>query len=327
MPAKIPPFLSLGRSFYAALGFSLEDAYRAAPKSVVVSAGDFNIALRTLIRTKAPAMVSRLGVSEASVALNWLEIEAVNDSSPIRRLHAELRGARRGWTKKHIDLLVSNAGFFPPNETSAANFARTFLDDFRLTDYLAAWGFVPGQMLLARKYCPAALQFEPAALEPYYFDDPWSESLEGQRVLVVHPFAESIKGQYSRHKLLFPGTAVLPDFELLTVKAVQSLQGDDRGHASWFDALQWMKDKIQEHEFDIALIGAGAYGVPLSAHVKRLGKIAIHMGGALQILFGIKGRRWDHMPAIAKFYNEHWVRPSASEQIPSAEKIEGGCYW
>lgn len=49
-----------------------------------------------------------------------------------------------------------------------------------------------------------------------------------------------------------------------------------------------MKDEIDKQDYDIALIGCGAYGFPLAAHIKRSGKKAIHLGGALQLLFGIK---------------------------------------
>jgi hypothetical protein len=65
----------------------------------------------------------------------------------------------------------------------------------------------------------------------------------------------------------------------------------------------------------------------LIAHVKRSGKKASHLGGASQLLFGIKGCRWDNHPVISPLYNGHWVRP-APEDIPNdANKVENGCYW
>ena len=45
-----------------------------------------------------------------------------------------------------------------------------------------------------------------------------------------------------------------------------------------------MEDGIAEIDFEVALIGCGAYGLPLAAHVKRLGKKAVHLGGATQNL-------------------------------------------
>ena len=88
-----------------------------------------------------------------------------------------------------------------------------------------------------------------------------------------------------------------------------------------------MKSQIDKIDFDIALIGCGAYGLPLAAHVKRAGKIGVHMGGCLQILFGIMGKRWDEHPIISKLYNDNWVRPSELEKPKSYLKVEDGCYW
>ena len=82
------------------------------------------------------------------------------------------------------------------------------------------------------------------------------------------------------------------------------------------------------NEFDIALIGCGAYGMSLGAHVKRQGKLAIHMAGWLQMLFGIYGNRWVRdQPQYAKYINEHWIRPSKAETPAAASQVESGCYW
>ena len=54
-----------------------------------------------------------------------------------------------------------------------------------------------------------------------------------------------------------------------------------------------MVKEIEKKDFDIALIGAGAYGMPLAYKIKKMGKKAIHIGGSLQCLFGIKGSRWE----------------------------------
>jgi len=121
----------------------------------------------------------------------------------------------------------------------------------------------------------------------------------------------------------------LPVFELKTVKAVQSIAGSIVGFETWFDAYSYMCDEIAKVNFDIAIIGAGAYGLPLASFVKRLGRQAIHMGGVTQILFGIKGRRWevDYAESIAKLFNEHWISPSQSEIPKGHNRVEEGCYW
>ncbi|MBC3795424.1 hypothetical protein [Spirosoma utsteinense] len=114
--------------------------------------------------------------------------------------------------------------------------------------------------------------------------------------MIIHPFEESIKAQYNKRKLLFNNVLLLPDFKITVLKAVQSVAGNGvkSGFDSWFGALDYMKSRINEIDFDIAIIGCGAYGMPLAAHVKDTGKQAIHMGGETQIMFGIKGKRWEN---------------------------------
>ena len=53
-------------------------------------------------------------------------------------------------------------------------------------------------------------------------------------------------------------------------------------------------------DYDVAIVGAGAYSLPLAAHARDTGHAAIQMSGATQLLFGIKGKRWDDHPVISK---------------------------
>jgi hypothetical protein len=80
-------------------------------------------------------------------------------------------------------------------------------------------------------------------------------------------------------------------------------------------------------DYDVMLIGAGASSLPLVAHARKNGKKAIHLGGPLQLLFGIKGGRWNNGDIGKHFYNEHWVNPSVEETPEKYKSIEGGCYW
>jgi hypothetical protein len=90
-----------------------------------------------------------------------------------------------------------------------------------------------------------------------------------------------------------------------------------------------MKRKIDCIDYDICIIGCGAYGLPLAAHVKRNGKKSIHLAGATQLLFGIKGKRWEQFLVwpYSNLFNEHWVRPGQDEKPKNASVVEGACYW
>jgi hypothetical protein len=183
---------------------------------------------------------------------------------------------------------------------------------------------------ILRGFCPGARLVHLESLNCVVHADPWTARLEGKRVLVVHPFARTIESQYrTRRELLFENPRMLPAFELLTMPAVQSAAGSDCGYATWLDALDDMCSRIEGLDFDVAIIGAGAYGLPLGATVKQMGRQAVHLGGATQLLFGIRGRRWEveSPDDIAPLFNEHWVRPSAEETPDRSDLLERGCYW
>jgi hypothetical protein len=61
--------------------------------------------------------------------------------------------------------------------------------------------------------------------------------------------------------------------------------------------------------------------------IKAMQRPALHLGGALQLLFGIRGRRWQAMPRYAALMNEFWVRPLPQETPAAAASVDGGCYW
>ena len=104
--------------------------------------------------------------------------------------------------------------------------------------------------------------------------------------------------------------------------------GNLKPHLSWKESLSVMKSDIEALDFDIALLGCGTYGLPLVDFIRnKLNKSAIYIGGSLQILFGIKGKRWDSHDEISDFYNENWIRPSIEETPKNYKVLEGGCYW
>ena len=99
-----------------------------------------------------------------------------------------------------------------------------------------------------------------------------------------------------------------------------------------------MKKEVEREDFYVCLIGCGAYGFPLAAYVKRMGKQAIHLGGALQLLFGIKGSRWENpnygvkewgitYGSYSSLINEFWVKPLIKDTPKNAKQVEGACYW
>lgn len=276
-----------------------------------LSAADGNELIGRFLASQRPVAIARMGSTELKCVWQYL---------------VRSRG-RKGFSQSVRHDMSILSGFFPTTEQNLRRFCCLFLESLRSCDLVGIW-YNPHEDAVCRTYCPQAEYAELRSLEPYYHQRPWSQFLKGRRVLVVHPYARTIEAQYANNReRLFKDARILPKFDLVTIQAVQSIAGEETEFGSWFDAYQYMCDEISNCEFDVAIIGAGAYGLPLSAFVRRLGRQAVHMGGATQVLFGIKGRRWDGHPFISKLYNENWVRPSDSERPKGYKKVEGGCYW
>lgn len=281
-----------------------------------------NELIYNLLMEEAPCMIARFGSTEMLCLVNYLGVKRNN-----RNWSSYIKGESLmwWWEPKTIDQMQRWSGFFPQKTDKIEQFCEMMLSDTRDVDLLGSW-------LLQEKYVKKELSNARKVvledIEPFFCTRPWTRALENKTVLVVHPFAETIETQFKKRELLFENN-LLPSFKLKTIKAVQSVAGTDTAFEDWFAALDHMKAQIDATDFDVAIIGCGAYGFPLAAHVKRSGKKAVHMAGATQLLFGIKGKRWEEYIVwpYTNLFNEHWVRPGEKEKPQNAEVVEGACYW
>lgn len=287
------------------------------------------------IQSGKPIMLTRYGSIEIGV-VNTFQIQQRRSAFLGKLIDYITDKTDMPWMDENFPLFMSrNAGVFNPTPEILECFAERYLEDSKIIDILMSVNYKEKFMPLPDS-CQY-IHFE--SVYPFFVEKPWTRILKGKKVLVVHPFAESIEKQYARKELLFENKEVLPEFELKTLKAVQSSAYAEVPFKDWFEALKYMEDEISKIDFDICILGCGAYGLPLAAYVKRLGKQAIHLGGGVQLLFGIKGQRWEGEYEwtyntkeklnmnYRDLFNEYWVRPS-NEEIPQrAKEVEGACYW
>ena len=277
--------------------------------------------IKNEILTGKPFLTARIGATEFKCISGYLNEQGKNKKyfdyflkkTDALSINEEVISQAHMWS-----------GIFPPQRETIEQFAKLSLQDLKDVDVLGVW--LKEELLLKERLKKKTL-VPLSDIEPYYHQTPWTVALNGKKVLVIHPFAQTIKLQYDKHELLFDNPAVLPKFDLKVITSVQSIAGQLTPFASWFEALEHMKSQMDNTDYDIAIIGCGAYGLSLGAHAKRMGKQAVHLGGATQILFGIKGARWDNHPKISKLYRSSWVRPSKNETPENKDKVEDGCYW
>ena len=80
--------------------------------------------------------------------------------------------------------------------------------------------------------------------------------------------------------------------------------------------------------FDIALVAAGGYGMLIADFIfTELKKSVMYIGGALQLFFGIIGKRWFDNNEILEMMNDNWIRPDNEDKPANFVKVEKGCYW
>jgi len=217
-----------------------------------------------------------------------------------------------------------NAGFYGnQNYITYAMMYKGACDNSDLHAYWNFDGFVEMEDFLVPNN---KLLIEPSALESFRFDNPWTEKLKGKKVLIIHPFKETIDKQLLIKDKIWENQNILPDATYITYKSIQSIGGSGP-HKDWYESYDVMCKDISQIDFDVALLGCGSYGLPLSNYIKKLGKSAVYIGGGLQLYFGIKGKRWEGDKNITKFYNEYWTRANTNETPASGNMVEGGCYW
>jgi hypothetical protein len=296
-----------------------------------------NDEIYNILLSDSPCMISRFGTTELNCINNYLCITSSNGFLKKIINYITDNTHTPWWNEDHFYYMSIYSGIFPIGIDTANRFSKRYLNDIPLIDLLGSFQYYEKFMPLRENVKKVQLE----TLYPFFVDRPWTLALKGKKVLVVHPFDESIQNQYINRLNLFENINVLPEFELLTLRSVQSVAGAEVPFKDWFEALKYMEDKISAIDFDICILGCGAYGLPLAAHVKRLGKKAIHLGGGTQLLFGIKGKRWEeqydrvlnYRPDASininyiDLFNKSWIYPATTERPSNALKVENACYW
>lgn len=236
------------------------------------------------------------------------------------------------YNSENIRWLLNTSGFFANDNESldkqVDDFAQRQINGIKACDVFLAWS-------------PRYIDFWANCIIPRYADIvrydsmipfdgdwiPWTHALKGKKVLAVTSFPESIERQYNRKSKLSKDVLhELPEFDLITYKTLETQYGNNCGFAFWSDAYDFMLSDILSVDFDVALIGAGAYGLPLAADIKKAGKQAIKLCGFLPCLFGVAGQRHIDDGWISKYGTDAWIRPVEKPPV-YYKKIENGCYW
>ena len=233
-------------------------------------------------------------------------------------------------------VLEKNAGIFPSE--IYGKWLNKSTEATRASDVLATGWYEPlkdvEQVFLSGLKCKAK-QIPLRSLEPYYvpLGMRWTALLSGQSISVVSCFTETMKKQVLQLDKVWPNKIFPSDIRwnwIQTGHPPSVAQGKNEWPSqitNSIEAVDWIVSEVVRQGSRFALIGCGGIGMLVALELKKRGIIAIVLGGAIQVLFGIKGSRWKNHPIISKFWNDFWVNPSEAEKPNGAHNVEGGCYW
>jgi len=148
--------------------------------------------------------------------------------------------------------------------------------------------------------------------------------------LIISPFKSTIEQQLHERKL-FPKAIFPEDCSIRVIVPPQQFCGNSDG-LSWQCHFELLKQEIlveyEDYPFDLCISSCGGFGLPICDYIhKNTGASVIYMGGILQIMFGIMGKRFETREDITPYINYTWTRPLPEDTIKNSHKVENGCYW
>ena len=273
-----------------------------------------------LIKSGNPFLLGRPGGTESEGVYSYVNYRLGSRSSH-----------RRNYTPWYVKNARLHSAITAREPEEFDRFSLIYLRAILSSDLLSYGHFAPGSLGITRELSNSGIpisRFENldplAALHAGH--EPWTKALENKRVLIISPFHESIRQQYSKKDTITAVSDILPMFSLEVVSPPWVFLVDNQGD-TWHKHFATLVNKVKEKDFDVAIIGASSFGLPLGSIIKSSGRQAIHLGGTTQLLFGIRGNRWEKHAVFSQYFDETWVRPTRGEKPEGRNLIEGAAYW
>jgi hypothetical protein len=273
---------------------------------------DGNNFISHYLKTDKPLAAGKIGVTELNLLYCYDNLK------------------RGGQLLPHLKHEVENiAGLYPYNEKTVIEFAERYLSLLPNIDLIPIWNrVIPHfEQYILDTYCPNSYKTTLEQLEPYFDENPWTRHLEGKKVIVFSPFADSITRNFNNLDKIW-NNKITNNFELEAIKYPFALPiSSTSTETASDDVYKKYLDILHEKTFDIGIFGTGYTSLLYTLECKKMGRSGIHLGGSTQILFGIKGQRWKEIERFNQIFNEYWTEPTADERPQKLNLVEGGCYW
>ncbi len=297
------------------------------PLDLLTPQADFNHAL-------ADALDRQVGFAAGKISIS--HIQRLNYSRLVaRQADPRLLKVVQGNLIFHS---FNQLGLFPPDPNFYLHYDKFFMRHVQTLDYVGVFSELLDQTLpILAEYDVQRPLLNYRYLEPDRSmpDNPglcYLPLLKGKRLLIVCPFADLLaqraeqttyEGVWARtgKHWFFPASVDALTFPYGFLPETQARYG------TALALYEEIVEAIQRRDFDVALIGAAGLAIPIAAAVKDMGRVAIDMGGHLQVAFGVIGKRWRNRPDWQQYFNEWWIDMPDRYKPPRTDVCDFGAYW
>tara|TARA_R100000654_G_scaffold12996_1_gene28256 strand:+ start:3562 stop:4374 length:813 start_codon:yes stop_codon:yes gene_type:complete len=257
-------------------------------------------------------------------------VDKINEGKPLSIVRMGNVEAQQMLSESLHEQLKTNAGFFG-NDEDLKKWKSKYLKSLLSADcnlrVISCPSFVVCDLVLTKLnlYVPTL-----PYMEKIEFWWGFINNIKTNKIGFVSYFKKDIERQVSKLPWIFPkkkdkvwSNKNTNDWKF--IYSENTIEGNEPKDKSWFDVFDDLVKRTLKEDCDIYFISCGCYGLPLCDELKKAGKQAIYIGGILQLLFGLKGKRWDNRENINCYYNKYWTYPQTKPK--NFIRIENGCYW
>jgi hypothetical protein len=292
----------------------------------LISKEQFIARLQSAVSTSSGFAAGKIGESEK----RWMY-------QPIVRAECSRRSQLRAFELSLKFHAFNQSALFPPEVEFYSRYNEFYISHIRKLDALGLFR-VPSEAQLVHHY---GLDIPMIAYEDQRPDvsiphNPalcYLQFFRGKRILIVTSPAEFLAARATKEifeavwhntgkRWFYPASVDALSFPFGWAPDVMKRYGNS------IHLFENVVESMAQRKFDVALIAAGGLGIPLASAAKQLGKVGLSLGGHLQILFGVLGRRWRvRGDWIRNYVNPSWTDmpdPSAGWTVPGGDF---GAYW
>lgn len=231
-------------------------------------------------------------------------------------------------------------GIFPTHPSFLHEFAQFYVKHVQQIDILGLFQAEQEEKIIKMNDLNSLFipyqHTEPDRSIPSNESNCYLRHFKGRKILFISPYADLLKARAkedifesvwsnTQKKWFWPSEVSSYEIPYSYVNSVQT----HNTYTTSIHLFDTICADVGSMDFDIALIGAGALGLPIASYLKSQGKIAISLGGHLQVLFGIRGDRWSKDEFwTTNYINKSWIEmPEKYHPENRTILTDNGAYW